>query len=687
MAATDKKLSVLVDDQLPDFIKEEGPLFQEFIKAYYRWLEQNGKPHSELKSLLDYQDLDTTSDTFFEHIREEIAQNVPKDTEADQTFLLKRIKDVYHSKGSEASYKMLFRALFNEEIEIYYPEVDVLKTSDGRWAEEKSVRLTNLTSSNTALFDGKIVTGQTTSAKGRVQRIVKNSEYGVDITELYLSDIVGTFEDGELVCATSNTICGTIFNDTGSLQDVVVQFPGSGHKNGDAVDFIAAAGTGANGVITATTDRSLITFELKDGGSGYTTNAEITITSEFGQDASFAITSLSNTEVITYYTDTIGALKDVPLNAGPTFVTGGANSAAVSANLASANVTTTLAAALGTANQTTGTINTISTTNQGFGYLEFPTISIREPLIADLGLSDGSGGIKGENAVVVANSVPGAIRSVRVNTIGSSYSKFEPVTIRNNSRSGTVNATGAPLVSGFVEYPGRYTDTKGWLSWNNRLQDGFFYQKFSYVIRSDKFVNDYRKAVNDLLHPAGTKFFGEAQIELDTVEANSTIDACMEDYSIVIECEDCITSVPEIVSQTQPQYTANGITQVFEWDPEVVATMPTVTEETEIVYYTQGTGNIFIEPDGVINDYASDLLSSYSTTEIQALGNPKFVSGNNTLFLSEVSNGSYIYVSGGAANTFHVVDTVSTNTTMTLTIAYPYAPLSNGIFFVANNVV
>ena len=35
MAATDKKLSVLVDDQLPDFIKEEGPLFQEFIKAYY----------------------------------------------------------------------------------------------------------------------------------------------------------------------------------------------------------------------------------------------------------------------------------------------------------------------------------------------------------------------------------------------------------------------------------------------------------------------------------------------------------------------------------------------------------------------------------------------------------------------------------------------------------------------------
>ena len=681
MAQAVEKISSLVEDQLPDFIREEGPLFVEFIKAYYKWLERDGNNHSELRNLNTYQDLDTTNDLFFEHIREEIARAVPKNSSVNQTLFLKKIRDIYRAKGSEDAFKILFRALYNEEIELYYPEDNILRTSFGKWSEERSIRLTNLSSSNTDIFAGKIVTGMNTNAKGRVERIVRGEEYGINITELYLSSIVGTFEDGERVYATGNTISGTIFNDTGSIQEVVIQFPGEGHVTGDAVSLLAASGSGANGVISSTTDRSLIRFELKNGGSGYTTNAEITITSTFGQGATFTIDTISNTEIITQYTDTIFALKDVPLNTGPTFSTGGANSATLSANLASANVTTTLGSALGTANVTVGTINSISTTNQGFGYTEFPTITVREPLIADLRISDGAGGYKGENAVIVANTVPGAINSIRVNAIGSSYSKFEPVTVQNNSRSGTVDATAAPLVSGFLQYPGRYINERGRPSGYDRLQDGSFYQKFSYVIRSRQFIDSYRQTVTELLHPAGTKLFGEVVIALEPEVP--TITAALE--SFIIDRETITTiDVPTIVTESESQYAANGITSVFSWDPELSATMPTLSVENDVTVYALANGTISIEAQGTINTYATALISVYANTQIQALGNPKFVSGVGTTFTTNIANNSTIIIvdnDGVIANSAYVVSTVSSNTGLLLVNAYENAPLANGSYY------
>ena len=52
--ATDKKTSVLVQQQLPDFVLEEGPKLQRFIEAYYEFLEQNGGATDGIKNLLSY---------------------------------------------------------------------------------------------------------------------------------------------------------------------------------------------------------------------------------------------------------------------------------------------------------------------------------------------------------------------------------------------------------------------------------------------------------------------------------------------------------------------------------------------------------------------------------------------------------------------------------------------------------
>ena len=39
-----KKISPLIETQFPSFLREEGPRFVSFLKAYYEYLEQSGNP-------------------------------------------------------------------------------------------------------------------------------------------------------------------------------------------------------------------------------------------------------------------------------------------------------------------------------------------------------------------------------------------------------------------------------------------------------------------------------------------------------------------------------------------------------------------------------------------------------------------------------------------------------------------
>ena len=59
--------------------------------------------------------------------------DIPENMLTDKRLLLKRIKDLYTSKGSQKSYDLLFRILYNQDIDFYYPGEDILRASDGRW--------------------------------------------------------------------------------------------------------------------------------------------------------------------------------------------------------------------------------------------------------------------------------------------------------------------------------------------------------------------------------------------------------------------------------------------------------------------------------------------------------------------------------------------------------------------------
>lgn len=105
------------------------------------------------------------------------------------------------------------------------------------------------------------------------------------------------------------------------------------------------------------------------------------------------------------------------------------------------------------------------------------------------------------------------------------------------SGSGTANAY-ANINLGLYTYPGRYLDDTGHVSSYNFLQNRDYYQNHSYVIRVDEALSKYRRAIEQLLHPAGLKLFAEyidIMDDLDvSINVEGGIDSTTEFY--VPEC-------------------------------------------------------------------------------------------------------------------------------------------------------
>ena len=66
-----------------------------------------------------------------------------------------------------------------------------------------------------------------------------------------------------------------------------------------------------------------------------------------------------------------------------------------------------------------------------------------------------------------------------------------------------------PSAGNWDALSGRFLTNDGFLSDRKKLQDSFFYQKFSYVIRTGNNVDKWRDVYNKLVHPSGFIFFGE----------------------------------------------------------------------------------------------------------------------------------------------------------------------------------
>lgn len=400
-----EKLSLLLKRAFPSFVLDEDGNFHAFMQAYYEWMEQEGYPVELILQAGDYRSIERTTDDFIQYFMKEFVPSIPSNVLVSKDFLIQHIKDYYRAKGSEASYRFLFRIMFNDDVDFYYPGRDILRASDGKWQIDKSILCTS-TNDSYELLNSRIITGQTSGASAIVENVVRYTDtQGIEVTEFFLSSISGSFVSGEYIVGTDET-------DTITISEQI--YP--------VISSATVVNAGASYIKNSS-------VPLRDRNGKFVANAKIKNVNSTGGVTALSFTSFA----IPLEDSNYGFDSNVGLDS-----------------------------------------NLDSNTFQLNYYIDF------------------SG--KGNGA---------ASASLTIGTIA----------IRD----------------------GRWINTDGQLSSDKVLQDNFFYQDYSYVLKSNQPTSEYREAVKRSLHPAGTIMFGQITIESDAISTtlNNEIQADRDIFVIV----------------------------------------------------------------------------------------------------------------------------------------------------------
>lgn len=282
-------ISPLIESQFPAFYHEDGPVFIQFIKAYYEWLEQTNNVLYHSRRLLEYNDIDQTVDLFITYFKEQYLKNVQFDVATNKRLFVKNALDFYRSKGSERSVDLFFKLVYARPASIRYPGDDLFKLSDNSWKIPTYIEVSETTYNSQ--FEGKQITGLTSGAtafvesyaiKKKINNQVDSSGNPVKISKnihvFFLTNLRGNFKFGEKVIHTGTVDPRNAPTIVGSLNQLEVLTGASNYEVGDVV--LLSSNTGMNGkalVTSVISTTGQVEFKLIEGGWGYTLTPEILI--------------------------------------------------------------------------------------------------------------------------------------------------------------------------------------------------------------------------------------------------------------------------------------------------------------------------------------------------------------------------------------------------------------------------
>jgi hypothetical protein len=267
MKTIEQIISPFVSEQFPDFYKSEGPLFIEFVKEYYKWMEQQNQSLGISRSLFSLRDIDQTNSEFVNHFTQKYFNGIPARLETDPRLLVKHATDVHHIKGTAAGVQTVMRAFFNEESTVSFPKKDIFRVSDGKWVKPRYIELS--IEPRVVEYIGRQITGTTSGARAFVESVVKRRIGSKYIYVAYLSSLEGDFETGEQVVPVDDTQTEGAPHVVGSLTAMDVISGGADFAVGD---ILTVSGTGKQGkarVAEVANETGKVIFKLEDGGWGY----------------------------------------------------------------------------------------------------------------------------------------------------------------------------------------------------------------------------------------------------------------------------------------------------------------------------------------------------------------------------------------------------------------------------------
>lgn len=329
------KTSLLVDRQVPEFIREEHPLFISFLEAYYEFLEteqgsQNNDATKISKDLRFVQDVDFSIEAFENSFLNTYANLVPKDVVVDKAFLIKNLLPLYLAKGNQKSFEFLFRMFFGEEVELSFPKDQILRASDGEYSLERVLRIRDAISTYyvgdgvTDVFKlAQAVTGDEITVV--INGVTQTSGFYVRKEEKKLffntapssgDDIRVTYDDFSESVLTNRKITGVTSNASAIIENAVPRLLEKQVSVELFIDRVTLTGTFAQSEqllsnivdednvlieISCNTTSSLERINVIDGGNDYNVGDPVTITA-----GGFQTPAAAEVEVVrTGFTDNV----------------------------------------------------------------------------------------------------------------------------------------------------------------------------------------------------------------------------------------------------------------------------------------------------------------------------------------------------------------------------------------------
>jgi len=572
-------------------------------------------------NLLNYKTLETSVDKYVEYLREELYPSIPASYYGDKRLIAQYFKDFYESKSNEQSYRFLFKLLYDEDIEFYYPGTDILRISDGNFEKTQIIRTIAISADtrDIFLFLNKTIRGQTSGVLANVVDIKKFFIGSLEIAEMTLKLVSGTFTAGEeVVDIDDEDLSTTIY---GIVSGVTVVDGGSGYQEGNIIT-ITGDGSDAQAIVSSIKESPISALTVNTVGHGYQLNTEAIINNSGtgGSGFLFEVSELANTYTVTSgaNTYTVGEISNLSIiNRGEgyfkkptvtledttisslgllsnnliTIVNAGSNygvgntlifTGGAGANAAGqiASVTETITYDLlfedGQRMITDGSyydiiknedwsvkgpIKRIELTNFGTGYTSanLPSITISTTTGSSANLI--ATNIQGKSANVsidTSNNITGigSIRAVQITNFGINYSAANV----SASAVGDGNANLVSVIAGLGIREGVFLNDDGKVNYKI-IQDSYYYQDYSYVIKSGLAFRTYSDTLKAVIHPAGLQSFGEILLY-------DQIDVSMLMSSTITTIENINEYIVDILSQIDVQHSivnsASEVNRIFD---------------------------------------------------------------------------------------------------------------------------
>jgi len=357
---------------------------------------------------------------------------------------------------------------------------------------------------------------------GKIKRL-KNNEFGFGYSHDYTLKPEITFP-----------VNLQLFN-TSILSEIKITDPGSGYTSAPAVVIEGGGGSGAEAVAIVRNNR-LNEIQIKNPGAGYSSEPEVTLKSEFNYVVNLDLNYLqfnfphgiTTGAAVQFRADNVGSTEGElpkPSSAGLTTLVAGQIYYAIAGEINSLEPDQ-IRFALTPQSAAAGDYITFLTQGSGRQVLLTEVFGGKAAAVVET-----SRFLEGET-VFQGNSLElaSAIGKVSTNTgwqIGPKILKIvdydgdwkvgEKVNGVISKASGVIDnlsiARGVLNIGSLTKTPGKFIDDVGKPSEIvQKIQDSFFYQNFSYVIKSDIPITKWKNQILQNNHPAGFVMFGQLQL-------------------------------------------------------------------------------------------------------------------------------------------------------------------------------